>query len=85
MIDTLATIDYIIDKVNSQIAADSKLEEDVVKTLSDLITNVVRSEKMYKVTEFDDISLKMKIDKPKLLYEIKEKRTDGLKLLLSKI
>ena len=30
MIDTLATIDYIIDKVNSQIAADSKLEEDVV-------------------------------------------------------
>ena len=85
MLDSLATIDNIISKVEATISADDKIEKDVVKTLSYMISNVVKSESLHKVTKFDDKSLKMTICKPKLFYETKERNFDGLKLLLSKI
>jgi hypothetical protein len=84
MLDSLATIDNIIDKVEANISMDIKIEKDVGKTLSSLISSVVNSEQLHKIKTFDDRSLKMTISKPKLFYEVKEKNIDGLTLLLSK-
>ena len=85
MLDSLATINDVVDSVASRISADDKIERDVKKTLSDMLSSVEKSERLYKVSKFDDRTLKMTIDKPRISYKIKEKSSDGLKILLSKM
>ena len=76
---------HIIDKVETKISQDDKIEKDVIKTLSDMISNVAKSESLYKVTKLDDKTLKMTVAKPSFFYKIKEKSHDGFKLVFSKM
>ena len=85
MLDSQAIINNIIDRVETSISADTKIEKEVTKTLSQMISNVVKSEKLFKIENFDDKSLKMTIRKPILFYEIKDENVNGLTLLLSKM
>ena len=67
MLDSLATLNDMMDKVEVTLANDSKIEDIVRKSLSDMVSNIVLKEHSYTITKFDEISLKMTITKPKLL------------------
>ena len=93
MLDSLASLQDIIDKIIKQEAATSKIETVVHKTVSDLISKVVKSESTYKITSFDKDSLKMVVSKPKTKpktkiktknYTILNVSKNGLKFILSK-
>ena len=43
-----------MDGVASRISADDKIEKDVKKTLTDMLSSVEKSERLYKVYKFDD-------------------------------
>ena len=93
MLDSLASLQDMIEKIEKQEATTSKIEADVHKTVSNLISNVVKSESTYKVTSFDEDSLKMVVSKPKTKPKTKTKTKNytilnvsknGLKFILSK-
>ena len=93
MLDSLASLQDMIEKIEKQEATTSKIEADVHKTVSDLISKVVKSESTYKVTSFDEDSLKMVVSKPKSKPKTKTKTKNytilnvsknGLKFILSK-
>ena len=73
MLDSLASLQDMIEKIEKQEATTSKIEADVHKTVSNLISNVVKSESTYKVTSFDEDSLKMVVSKPKTKPKTKTK------------
>ena len=68
MSDSLATLDNLIGKVENTVASDEKIEQVVAKSLSGIISDIVRSEHTYKVVNFDENSLKMTICIPKHFY-----------------
>ena len=85
MSDSLTTLDNVIGKVEAILLNDQKIETAVAKSLSDMISNIVRSEKTHEVRNFDENSLKMTISKPRTFYEVKATSDNGLRILLSKI
>ena len=85
MSDSLVTLDNVIGKVEKILLSDQKIEQDVAKSISDMISNIIRSEHTHRVTHFDENSLKMTIGKPRFFYDIREKSDDGLCFLLGKV
>ena len=71
MSDSLTTLDNVIGKVEAILLNDQKIEKAVSKSLSDMISNIVRSEKTHEVRNFDENSLKVTISKPRTFYEVK--------------
>jgi hypothetical protein len=65
LLDSLALLNDIIDKIEKQEATMPKIETDLQKTVSDLLSEVVKSESTYNVKSFDDQMLKMVVSKPK--------------------
>ena len=93
MLDSLASLQDMIDKIVKQEATTSKIETVVHKTVSDLISKVVKSENTYKITSFDEDSLKMVVSKPRTKpktkiptksYTILTVSKNGFKFVLSK-
>ena len=85
MSDSLTTLDNVIGKVEAILLNDQKIETAVAKSLSDMISTIIRSEKTHEVTNFDKDLLKMTISKPRTFYEVKATSENGLRILLSKI
>ena len=82
MSDSLATIDNMLDKVGSIVASDKKIESDVAKTLSNLLSDIVKSENIYKVSNYDNKSLKMTISKPENICKVSNYNDKSLKMTI---
>ena len=86
MLDSLALLNDIIDKIEKQEATMPKIETDLQKTVSDLLSEVVKSESTYNVKSFDDQMLKMVVSKPNPKnYEILSVSKNGLKFVLTEM
>ena len=83
MSDSLATLDNMLDKVGSIVASDKKIENDVAKTLSSLLSDVVMSESICKVSNYDDKSLKMTISIPESICKVRNYDDKSLKISIT--
>lgn len=83
MSDSLATLDNMLDKVGSIVASDQKIESEAAKTLSSLLSDVLKSESFCKVSNYDDKSLKMTIDIPDNIFKVRNFDDKSLKMTIS--
>ena len=65
MLDSLASLNDMIEKIEKQESVTAKIEADVQKTVTDMISELINSEHLYKVKTFDDSALKMVLSMPK--------------------
>ena len=86
MLDSLSTLNDMIDKIEKQEVKTARIEADVKKTVSGLISKVIKSEGTYNVTNFDDQVLRMVVSKPKpKIYKISSVSEAPLKFIFSVI
>ena len=84
MLDSLSTLNDMIDKIEKQEVTTAKIEADVQKTVSGLISKIIKSEGTYNVTNFDDQVLRMVVSKPKQkIYKISSVNEAPLKFIFS--
>ena len=84
MLDSLASLNDMIEKIEKDEAVTSKIEAEVQKTVTHLISELIKSEHSYKIKKFDDSTLKMVLSMPKpKTYNILSVSENGLKFVLS--
>ena len=84
MFDSLASLNDMIEKIEKDEAVTSKIEAEVQKTVTHLISELIKSEHSYKIKKFDDSTLKMVLSMPKPKnYNILSVSENGLKFVLS--
>ena len=84
MLDSLALLNDMIDKIEKDEAVTVKIQAEVQKSVTDMISEVIKSEHSYKIKKFDESTLKMVLSMPKpKTFNVLSVSKNGLKFVLS--